>query len=276
MDMSGPIVIGYDASPDADLALTWGMQTAERIGAAVRVLVASPDGKRHGDEARAQQAASRARDAITRDESTPAEVVVAHGEALPLLMAEAPTARFLVVGSRGHNRIEAQWLGSVSQHLAGHADCPVAVVRPTNNPRSRQVLVGVDGSASSERALAYAVRRASRTGEEVVAVHAYQLPNFTEGGRTGARSADIDTTLIDDAERVAAELVAGVKADNPEVDLRSTAVVGRPGRVLARLSDDACLVVVGSRGRNAVQELVLGSVSQEVLYRAECPVVVVR
>jgi len=60
------------------------------------------------------------------------------------------------------------------------------------------------------------------------------------------------------------------------VRLRSTAVVGTAGRVLARLSDDASLVVVGSRGRTEWKELLLGSVSQEVLHRAECPVVVVR
>ena len=47
-------------------------------------------------------------------------------------------------------------------------------------------------------------------------------------------------------------------------------------RVLVRLSDDASLVVVGSRGRTPVQELLLGSVSQETLHRAACPVVVVR
>ncbi len=274
MDTTGPVVIGYDASADADLALAWGLQTAALTDRPARVLVAAPGG--HDEDVRAQQAASRARDAITRDEAVRADVDVEDGEALPLLMRAARTASLVVVGSRGHNRLEAQWLGSVSQHLAGHADSPVAVVRPSHNPRARQILVGIDGSAPSDHALEYAADRAELTHENIVAVYAFQLPGFIGGGRIGAQATDIDTTHIEEAQRTAAEMIAGVAAAHPDVAVRSTAVVGRPGRVLARLSDDSSLVVVGSRGRNAVEELVLGSVSQEALYRADCPVVVVR
>lgn len=272
MDTTRPIIVGYDGSPDAELALAWGVRTAGLTGADLRVVVAAPDGRHHEEVASTDRTAAQARDGVP---STGA-VLVEEGEPLPVLMKAAAEAGLVVVGSRGHNRLESQWLGSVSQHLAGHAPCPVAVVRPTGNPRAHQILVGLDGSEPSARALEFAAARARLTGETLVAVHAYQLPTFTEGGRIGALATDIDTTRIDTAEQTAAELVAGMTAAHPDVEVRSTAVVGRAGRVLSRLSDDASLVVVGSRGRTAVEELVLGSVSQETLYRAECPVVVVR
>lgn len=278
-----PVVIAYDGSPDADLALQWGLRTAELTHRDVRVVVVSlaadtqPVQLRDFEEHRVHSAAAAARDAVKTAGEVEAEVVVEHGWPVPTLLQVAADADLLVAGSRGYNAFEARWLGSVSQHLAGHARCPVAVVRRAHNPRSQRIVVGVDGSSASEDALRYAADRAALTGESVLAVHAYQLPMFS-GTPTGLAvlPIDVDTEIVDDAERLAAELVAGIAEDYPDVGVRSTAVIGRAGRVLARLSDDASLVVVGARGRTPWQEVLLGSVSQEVLHRAECPVVVVR
>ena len=282
MDATTPIVVGYDGSPDSEHALTWATSTAARTGSALRVVVAAapvdllPDPLREHEEAFAARVAAAAREVVDAVADVDASVVVEHGWALPVLMTAASRAGTLVVGSRGHNRFENHWLGSVSHHLAGHADCAVAVVRPAHSPDAREILVGVDGSASSNRALEYAAARAELTGESVLAVHAYPTLDIGGGGGIGALALDLDTSAVDEAERLAAELVAGVAVDHPDVDLRSTAVMGRAARVLVRLSGDASLVAVGSRGRTPVQELLLGSVSQETLHRAACPVVVVR
>lgn len=275
------IVVAYDGSPDADLALLWSIRTAELTHQDLRVVVVAlstgkqPPQLREYEEQRAHSAAAAARDAVKTAKGVEADVIVERGWTVQALLRASEGAALLVAGSRGHNSFETHWLGSVSQHLAGHADCPVAVIRRTHNPRARKILVGVDGSSASEGALRYAADRASLTGESVVAVHAYQFPMFSGTG-LAVLPIDMDTELVDGAERLAAELVAGIADDYPDVRLRSTAVVGRAARVLARLSDDASLVVVGSRGRTPWQEMLLGSVSQEVLYRAECPVVVVR
>jgi nucleotide-binding universal stress UspA family protein len=275
------IVVAYDGSSDADLALLWGIRTAELTHQNLRVVVVAlatsqqPLQIRDYEEHRAHSAAASARDAVKVAEGIEAEVLLERGWTVPTLLRAAEGAGLVVAGSRGHNSFEAHWLGSVSQHLAGHAACPVAVVRRTHNQHAKKILVGVDGSPASEHALRYAAERATLTGESVVAVHAYQFPTFSGTG-LAVLPIDIDTELVDASERLAAELVAGIAEDYPDVRLRSTAVVGRAGRVLARLSDDASLVVVGSRGRTPWKEMLLGSVSQEVLSRAECPVVVVR
>jgi nucleotide-binding universal stress UspA family protein len=274
------IVVGYDASPDADLALTWALDTAALMEARLEVVVAAMPTERlpavlaGHEESFALRASTAAQEAVKARDDVESSVVFRDGWALEVLMREAVDADLVVVGSRGHNRLESRWLGSVSQHLAGHAPCPVAVVRSPQKADARQIVVGVDGSRSSVRALEYAAARAELTHEPVLAVHAYAAVAY-DGG-LGAVAQDIDTSQVDEAERLAADLVAGVAVDHPGVRLRSTAAVGRAARVLGRLSEDASLVVVGSRGRTPVQELLLGSVSQEVLHRATCPVVVVR
>lgn len=273
------IVVGYDGSPDAQLALTWALETAVMTRAPLRVVVALstepvPEGLVEHEVAFTHRVAARAGDEAKAYDAD-VSVEVEHGWALQVLMREAESAGLLVVGSRGHNRFESHWLGSVSQHLAGHSHAPTAVIRPQHAAAATEILVGVDGSPPSIRALEYAAARAELTGESVLAVHAYPTVDIGGGG-IGALALDLDTTDIDSAERVAAEIVAGVAVDHPDVSLRSTAVMGRAGRVLGRLSEDAAMVVVGSRGRTPVKELLLGSVSQETLHRAVCPVVVVR
>ncbi|MCW2856881.1 MAG: UspA domain protein [Marmoricola sp.] len=275
-----PIVVAFDGSDESTLALHWAVETAVRGRRELRAVVAAMDPMtvaaplRQYEEEFAASAAALARD-IIKHSTVPGSVDVRRGLTVPVLLEESAGAALVVCGSRGHGVIENHWLGSVSQHLAGHAACPVAVIRPAHNPRATTILVGVDGSPASVRALEFACDRAALGSEEVVAVHAYEYPAFSSPG-LAVLPEDVDTTVVDAAERLAAELVVGVRIDYPDVALRSTAVVGRPARVLARLSDDASLVIVGSRGRHAFTEMLLGSVAQEVLHRAECPVVVVR
>ncbi len=274
-------MVGYDGSVDAELALRWALGTAEQSKAPLRVVVAAADGEglpaavRAHEKSVAHDTAARARDLVASISPLDADVRVEHGWALPVLMRLAEDAELVVVGSRGHHRLDRGWIGSVSQHLVGRVDCPVVVVRPSHNPTVRKIVVGIDGSPSSVRALRWAAERASATGEHVLAVNAFHQPAFALHGAIGALPDDLDLSAADDAERLAEELVAEVAADFPGLDIRGTTAAGRAARVLARLSDDASAVVVGSRGRTPVQALVLGSVAHETLHRAACPVVVV-
>lgn len=276
-----PIVVGFDGSDDSTRALHWAVDLAELGGRALRVAIVAPDPDQVAPLMReytadfAASAAAAARDIIRHSRLADASVTVLYGWVLEALHAQAKEASLMVVGSRGHGVLENHWLGSVSHHLAGHVPCDVAVVRPAHNPGSRQIVVGVDGSPSSSRALAFACEHARLTGRRVLAVYAYRSAMENSLG-LGVLPENIDTAQAEEAEHAAAEYVASALALFPDVELRSTAVIGRAARVLSRLSDDAALVVVGSRGHNTFTEILLGSVAQETLRRAECPVVVVR
>lgn len=107
----------------------------------------------------------------------------------------------------------------------------------------------------------------------MVAVHAYRawsLPvrDETSFHRTAGGA--------EEAEQLLAETTEAVRADFDEIELTRVAVAASADRLLLDLSAVSSLVVVGSRGRDAFAEMLLGSVAQEVLHRAECPVAVVR
>ena len=183
-------------------------------------------------------------------------------------------ASLLVVGSRGHGQVAGLVAGSVSQHLARHAPCPVVVARPVSHPAAVRIVVGHDGSEGSAAALEFACRRAEFTGEEVVVINGWR-----DGGATGTTRREVPEEFMDriaEHERMLAEAIAGVRGEHPGVKIEPEAIPVVAWRALADASAAATLLVVGSRGRGAFSGMLLGSVSQQVLHHAQCPVAVVR
>jgi len=266
------ILVAYDGSPEAELALRWGSEEARGTGRGLHVVavddvVTSPWGAETVD---------RGEDALAGIEKTLGDLdIVAEtrvGHVTGELLGAASSADQVVVGSRGHGRAEDLLVGSVSQHLARHAPCPVVVVRPTRGSDPR-IVVGVDGSSASSAALDYACRRAERTGARVVALHAWR----THAPSTDVWSSDPRALKgLAHREVLLAESIAGLRVDHPDVVLEQETVPVAPVRCLVDASHDASLVVVGSHGLGFFGGLLLGSVSQAVLQRAECPVAVVR
>lgn len=275
----GRIVVAYDGSPDAQTALTWAVRTAILTEQPVVAVVATatddlmPEGSllfgEHLEEVRGS-AEKILGEALLRDTA----VELRPGPAVPVLLEAAGEAAMLVVGSHGHGQVAGLVAGSVSQHLARHAPCPVVVVRPAAHPAVGRIVVGVDGSGGSDEALAFACRRAELTGEEVVVIHGWR-----DGRATGTTRRDVPSRFMDrmaEEERLLAEAVAGVQTEHPDVHLEAEAIPVVAWRALADASAAASLVVVGSRGRGAFTGMLLGSVSQQVLQHAQCPVAVVR
>lgn len=223
-----------------------------------------------------EQWRSQALRALDRlDVDVECSVEIRRGPTVPVLLSAAQDAALLVIGSQGQGLASGSLTGSISQHVVRHARCPVVVVRPLRHPDARRIVVGVDGSGGSDSALRFACQRAAATGEDLVAVHCH--------GRTwSAPRRSLRTVAADagsptpTAQPLLDESVARVRADFPHIAIATEAVPGPPDRVLVDHSRRASLLVVGSRGRDAFAELLLGSVSQHVLQRAECPVAVVR
>jgi nucleotide-binding universal stress UspA family protein len=157
-----------------------------------------------------------------------------------------------------------------------------------------EIVVGVDGSEPSERAVAWALEEGHRRGDvTVVLVHTYRPPVVPEryGYAEVYLPPDTLQTLdeqqrtfreqVHDAARQEAEaLVARVveaAGGAPEgATLKTVVLAGDPAKRLVEISADADLLVVGSRGRGGFKGLLLGSVSQQTLHHARCPVAVVR
>ncbi|MEW2626191.1 universal stress protein [Streptomyces sp. NPDC048106] len=135
------------------------------------------------------------------------------------------------------------------------------------------VVVGVDGSEESLRAVDWAAEEAALRGAPLRMVHASLWERY-EGSL-------IAQEVGRPAEEVMAQDIMGAaerRAHRRHPELRVTTAVlpDEPWFGLVNESDTARVVVIGHRGRNAVAELLLGSVSLSVAARAHCPVIVLR
>jgi nucleotide-binding universal stress UspA family protein len=135
-----------------------------------------------------------------------------------------------------------------------------------------RIVVGVDGSAASVRALGWALGQARATGGVVEAVIAWDIPTSYGAGPTVADGED----LAGAAQQALAAAVDGVSSAYPGVAVQRRVLRGHPAAVLVDQTKDADLLVVGSHGRGGFAGVLLGSVSQQCVHHATCPVVVVR
>ena len=132
-----------------------------------------------------------------------------------------------------------------------------------------KIIVGYDGSDGAKRALDRAIALAGKDGRLTVVASA------ESHARTGlSEGAHLDPSEFERRRRDLEEVKA-VLADRG-VDGETLEAQGDPGDVIVESAKDADLVVVGSRGLNPFQRLLLGSVSSKVVHRAECDVLVVR
>ncbi len=137
----------------------------------------------------------------------------------------------------------------------------------------KPLIVGVDGSEPSLRALDWAVDEAAAHGVPLRVVHASRW-EWYEGHEP---SFGINGTQVREvAEKVTATAVERVLRRSAPVEVTSEVVPEDPAVALVRLSASAGAVVVGSRGHGELAELLLGSVGLSVAARAASPVIVVR
>ncbi len=140
------------------------------------------------------------------------------------------------------------------------------------------IIVGVDGSGHSQRALEWAAREAAIRQTSLTVLTVQQVYAGWGGGTASAGYAIIDPSDIETARKLAQaetdKALEGLGARQPaEVTVR--AVSGLPAQELVRAADGADILVVGSLGVGGLTRLLIGSVSSQVTRLANCPVVVI-
>ena len=153
------IVVGVDGSPASVDALRWAARQAELTGAAVEAVISWDFPSTTGMELGSLDIdwAGNARAALVDtlhvalgDNATSITGTVTRGHPAEVLVAAAQGADLLVVGSRGHMALPGRLLGSVSEHVAARAPCPVVVVRHIPDP----IALGQRTHLSGRKALA--------------------------------------------------------------------------------------------------------------------------
>lgn len=267
------ILVGYDGSSGSEEALAWAAREARSHGSVLTVCqawapgypappseVAAFDLARLSGECTLAQGMRLARDLVAPGEVRP---LLAAGPAAVVLCDRSASADMVVVGSRGQGGLAGLLLGSVSSQVAAYARGRVVVVRghwrrvPDHAPRF--IVVGTEGSAASEPAVAFAFEEAAYHGTALLAVCALADAPGILGG--AAQINDNFEHLMSQQEKA-----------HPEVAVRRHIAQGSARAPLLRAAGEAQLLVVGARGLGGIQGMMLGSVSSALLHHAPCPV----
>lgn len=285
-----PIVVGVDGSAASKVALDWAARDAATREVPIKLVnvlnppvvmafpeVPMPPGYLQWLEEEGRKALESGRATVeeaTRGVTVEVSTEMVSGSTVPALVEESKAASMVVVGCRGRGALSRALLGSVSTGLVHHAMCPVAIIHDEDplmpHPSKAPVVVGVDGSPASERALEIAFEQASFRGVDVLAVHAWSDTGVFEfpGADWSAQQQMGEETL--------SERLSGWQERYPDVLVRRLVVPDRPAHQLLEQAKSAQLLVVGSHGRGGFTGALLGSVSTAVVHGARMPVIVAR
>jgi len=257
------VAVGFDGSDSSCAAVDWAAVEADRRGAALLVVTVVdypgapttflgeatvPLSLMDGAGELVATGCARAAKVLPEEQISSE---VHNGSAAGRLVTISQAADLLVVGDKRRGEVGSFLAGSVCFAVAAHAHSPVVVVPWAEHSQERKaVLVGVDGSAASWKAVDHAADAAVRSGTTLNILTAWSIPaigawddNSWTGGETDLTWSE---ALRDAAAALAQESAAEIRASHPDL-----------------------LVVVGSRGRGGFTSLVLGSVSHAVMH--ECP-----
>jgi len=188
--------------------------------------------------------------------------------AATIVTAAKRGVQLVAVGSRGLDALDRFMLGSVSTHVIHHVSCSVLVVREA--PRAiRRMVLAIDGSTASKRAVQFVLRTMSPTANArgqgpvmVTVTHAMPFLNYPELRQAGS-------ALVEECSNKL--LQAGYRVEQ-------VPTIGNPADEILKVAEthEADLIVTGAKGLGAIGRFLLGSVSTRVVQHASCSVLVVR
>lgn len=209
-----------------------------------------------------------------------------------LLESEKWSADLVVVGARGLSQLDKLLLGSVADGVAQNSKQPVLVVRPQPDShlgKPLKILYAYDGSKSCTAALRAAAQLHFPAGTQVLAltvVESYSAVNLPLGIMKKARSTDVEAMgatwqrEYEDDKRQARDQLAEFMGKQPEPFSKAEVAVaeGHAAEEILRLVGERGidLIVMGVRGRNLLERLLIGSNSDKVLTHAPCSVLLAR
>jgi len=277
------VIVGVDGSPESMVALQWaaGFVDPDTAMIAVRawdfpVWSAFPSPLGGYPVPPVEEMEEMAREQLATavelvDREIAAEVI--RGEPAATLIHRAGPADVIVVGTRGYGAVRDWLMASVSTGCAAHAESTVIVVPSSAEvDRLEHVVVGIDGSENSHRAVRWALENVPES-LPVKVISAWDTPVLY-----GYDPMVPDSVAYEDAARKRLDSVCdALKGSGVDCErLERVTVRGDPRTVLDRASESADLLVVGSHGHGGIIHLMMGSVAASLVHHPKCPLVVVR
>ncbi|GIF02420.1 universal stress protein [Paractinoplanes rishiriensis] len=269
--MSKPVVIGFDGSAAADAAVQHAAREAAQRDTELRLVHAfgwavllppmTPpyDDSEHGPRAAALDLLDRTAHGVRGDwPQLTVTTRLIDGSPGAVLVDASRDAQLVAVGHRGIGGFAGLLAGSTAMQIAGHATCPVTVVRGTTRPENAPIVLGMDGSTHAFAAAEVAFATAQRQGVELVLIYHDPTPSQTQPDAVTAQVEQLAQRFSDVKYR--RDVAQGTTA--------ATALIDAADRW------NAGMIIVGSRGRGGFRGLITGSTSRALIEHANCPVTI--
>jgi nucleotide-binding universal stress UspA family protein len=184
---------------------------------------------------------------------------------------------FVVMGTHGRSGFDRLTLGSVAEKVLRKAPCPVltippGVARTATDVSVRNILCPTDFSTCSEHAMDFALSLADRANAAVTALHVVET--IEARPELSGAMAELQKRRCDTERRYLEEINAARAGGNR---MTNVVTLGRPYLEVLRIAEERAIdmIVMGVRGRGAVDMALFGSTTNHVVRRATCPVVTV-
>lgn len=285
--MSKTVNVGYSGSETSAQAVAWAATEAEVRGAALRIVTCAEMPVVSGEAALGWNSGAAFEAIREASLATSAQMLakvraghpnlqvtadVVPGSAASALLTDIAAADLIVVGASSHDGAAAFWLGTTPRQLVHNSPCPVAVIRgAATRGTPDRIVVGIDGSETSDAALIWGADEADRHRVDLVLVHGWSYAYApVDVGANQARDltqVDADCTLTRSVEMARERCGSNVSGHLVE---------GSPVDSVLNAVQDGDLLVLGSHGHGGLRSRLLGSTVNSILDVAAIPVVVVR
>lgn len=208
-------------------------------------------------------------EALMKESGMEGTVVVDRGGVAATIMKHAKRGvHLLSIGSRGLDALDRFMLGSVSNHAIHHAPCSVLIVKEAPRP-VRRILLAVDGSSASEKAVRFLLRNVNPTPDgpdrEPVAVTVAHVMPFLKYPELREAGKLLVQRYSDRVAKAGFQVNEAMRLGKPADELLTEAK-----------QEKVDVIVTGAKGLGAIGRVLLGSVSTRVVQHAACSVLVVR
>jgi nucleotide-binding universal stress UspA family protein len=266
------IVLGFDGTRSAFVAVDWVAERAARSGCQVDLVTvdaarASPEGM---SEVAVRDAERRVMDRAPESVVTSRRVA---GRMPQALVQSAKSADLLVIGARRSPGARSALSSRLSVQIVAGSPTPTVVVADDWTPSEGSVVVGVDDDDSSSAALGFAAAEAEAAGVGVTLVHAWQTPAPTIEGSIALIASPIEEKSTH--RRLLERAFLHISDAYPSARSTRILVHDTASAALLSASEGASVLVLGTHHRGRVRRALLGSVGREALQLSRVPVCVV-
>lgn len=308
------IVVPLDGSALAEQALPYARAMAKVLGAPIKLLRVIPDLEREsllvdslstlyvgeittsyrerdqqvlqilqdqadgylGSQAEPLRMAGIEIELITRI-GPPAEIIVE--------VAAAQEQALIVMATHGYSGIQRWALGSVADKVVHATEVPVMLVRQSaqtvREPRLKEILLPLDGSARARQVLPLAVELATKAEAEIVLLHAIDplveaYPSARSLGMSVAHPDRLLEDVVRDAEHHLDEIANGMATEG--LSITTMSLIGYPAEAIVDEAErrHADLIVMTTHGYSGLRRWALGSVADKVLHNTRTPLLLIR